>query len=184
MQTPPFPVLYTERLLLREVQDTDRPGLFRLFTRPEVTQYYHVMPLHAEPDAQKIVNMFRKVYMERTGLRWVITAKGGDSIIGIIGFHTIVAGHKGTMVYVLDPAWWGRGLVTEAIAAVIQYGFEQLGLKRIDAEVMPGNTASEKALLKNGFQHEGLLRNWIQWNGEIYDVNMYSRIGTSNGGSF
>lgn len=176
MQPAPFPELHTPRLHLREIRDTDRPALFSLLTNAQVTQYFMVIPLQQEPDAQKVVDMFRRVYREQTGLRWVISLEGEEEAIGIIGFHAYTHGHKGSIVYAINPQHWGKGYITEAIQAITQYGFENLGLKRIDAEVLPGNTASEKVLEKNGFQHEGFLRQWLQWGGKCYDVNMYGRV--------
>jgi [ribosomal protein S5]-alanine N-acetyltransferase len=176
MDIIPFPNLHTLRLHLREVQDADRPALFRLLTNPQVTEYFMVIPLQEEADAQKVVDMFRRVYREQTGLRWVISLEGQAEAIGIIGFHTYTRGHKGSIVYAIDTQHWGNGYITEAIQAITQYGFDHLDLKRIDAEVLPGNTASEKVLEKNGFQHEGFLQQWLQWGGKCYDVNMYGRV--------
>lgn len=174
MQSTPFPELHTRRLHLKEIQDADRPALFSLLTNRQVTEYFPVIPLQQEPDAQKVVDMFRRVYREQTGLRWVISLDG--EAIGIIGFHTYTQGHKGSIVYAINPQHWGKGYITEAIQAITQYGFENLDLKRIDAEVLPGNTPSEKVLEKNGFKHEGFLQQWLQWGGKYYDVNMYGKV--------
>jgi len=170
----PFPELQTPRLQLREVQDTDRSMFYALLTNPVVIAHFLAMHLQDEADAQKVINMFRRVYAEGTALRWVICHEG--KAIGFIGYHTYIKGHKGTIVYALLPEYWGKGLAAEAITAVIQHGFQQMGLQRIDAEVLPGNTASEKVLLKNGFEYEGLLKKWLQWGGAFYDVNMYGRV--------
>ncbi len=169
-----FPVLHTPRLSLIEIGQGQRAGLFHLFSNPAVTEYYHVIPMQVEEDLQKMIDFLKKGYSEKKCIRWAITPQGGDSTIGTIGFSSFTTGHKGAIVFALEPAWQGKGLITEAANEVIKFGFAELGLKRIEAEVMPGNKPSEKVLGKLGFQHEGLLRQWSSWQGKQYDMNMYS----------
>lgn len=170
----PFPLLHTQSLDLIEIQPSHQHDLFHLLTHPQVTEFFLTVPLKEPEDTQRVVTMLRQRYLDGTGIRWGIALKGQPSLIGIIGFHSFTKEHRGTLVYALNPQYWGKGLITGAIAAVIQYGFRELELNRIDAEVMPGNTASGRALKKNGFQEEGLLREWIHWNGKFYDVHMYA----------
>jgi [ribosomal protein S5]-alanine N-acetyltransferase len=174
--TPVFPVLHTERLSLVEIQQEHRAALYEMFTDKGVVEHYPVIPLNEEADAQKIIDMFGRVFKEGTGLRWVITEKGEDELIGIIGYNSYTKGHRSTIVYALKQGYWGKGLITEALQAIIKYGFEELGVNRIEAEVLPGNIGSEKALEKLGFTHEGLLRQWMLWGGKHYDVNMYALV--------
>ncbi|MBB6499384.1 GNAT family N-acetyltransferase [Pedobacter cryoconitis] len=64
--------------------------------------------------------------------------------------------------------------MTESLAEIIRFGFQELGLNRIEAETRPGNAGSEKLLHKSGFRFEGLLREWMQWNGQKYDIRMHA----------
>jgi len=64
--------------------------------------------------------------------------------------------------------------MSEALEALIQFGLEKLSLNRIEAEVMQGNTRSEKLLTKLQFQKEGVLKDWMYWNGQYYDITMFS----------
>ena len=169
-----FPVLHTNRLELVEIKQEHRSALYRLFTDKRVVEFYNVIPLKEEADAQKIVDMFHRVFKEQTGVRWVITEKGKDELVGIIGFNSFTKGHRSIIVYALQHEHWGKGLITEAIQAIIKYGFEELEVNRIEAEVHPGNIGSEKVLKKLGFTHEGLLKQWMLWGGKHYDVNMYA----------
>ena len=72
------------------------------------------------------------------------------------------------------PEFWGNGYMAEALAAVLEFGFRQLEINRIEAEVMRGNTTSEKLLAKSGFKNEGILRHWMYWNDRRYDMTMFS----------
>ncbi|PSL45314.1 ribosomal-protein-alanine N-acetyltransferase [Chitinophaga niastensis] len=169
-----FPVLHTQRLDLIEINEHHQPDLFNLFTDQRVTAFYHVIPLKEVADVQKVVAFLRQRFNDKLGVRWGIALKGQQEIIGTIGFNSFTHGHKGVMVFALMPEYWRKGYITEAMQEVIQYGLSALALKRIEAEVLPGNIASEKVLEKSGFKQEGLLREWMVWNGESYDINMYA----------
>ena len=169
-----FPELSAPQLDMVALQATHAPALFSLFTNPSVTQYYHVVPLTTETDMERVIGKMQAMYSEGRAMRWGIAVRGQKEIIGTIGFSKIVQGHKATIVFALQPEYWSRGFITEAIRVVIRYGFKELGVNRIEAEVMPGNAGSEKVLLKTGFSFEGLLRQWTLWNGIYYDMNMYA----------
>ncbi|NLU90930.1 GNAT family N-acetyltransferase [Chitinophaga sp. Ak27] len=173
-----FPVLQTSRLRLIEIQYVHQPDLFYLFTDKQVTQYYHVIPLQEVADVRKIVDMLKQRFRDKQAIRWGIALDNQQELIGTIGFNSWVPGHKAVLIYALVQEYWGKGIMTEAINAVVQYGFNTLQLKRIEAEVLRGNTGSERVLQKTGFQHEGLLRQGMMWNGAAYDINMYARLAT------
>ncbi len=182
-----FPVLHTQRLSLIEMTEGHASDLFRLFSDKQVTEFYPVYPFAIEEDAVTVINMLAERYRRGEGIRWGIALKGRGDIIGIIGFNGFTRGHKAAIgfngftrghkaaiVFALMPEYWGEGYITEAIKPVAEYGFSHLELQRIEAEVMPGNTASGRTLAKLGFKHEGLLRQWIQWDGQCFDADMYS----------
>jgi ribosomal-protein-alanine N-acetyltransferase len=173
-QSTTFPVLHTQRLDLIEINDLHQLDLFNLFTDKRVTEFYQVVPLKEVADVKKVVAFFRQRFNDKLGIRWGVALKGQQEIIGTIGFNSFTQGHKGVIVFALMQAYWGKGYITEAIREVTQYGFTVLEMKRIDAEVLPGNIASEKVLEKSGFRHEGLLREWMLWDGRSYDINMYA----------
>ena len=88
----------------------------------------------------------------------IISRKGIDQNIG----------------YDLQKEFWYNGYITESLKEVLKFGFEKLEINRIEAEVMPGNIGSEKVLKKLRFEKEGLLRDWMLFNGKHYDMMMYS----------
>jgi ribosomal-protein-alanine N-acetyltransferase len=148
--------------------------MFTLVTDARVTQFYHVVPLKEEQDMHRVIDWLKSRYEDRLGIRWAIALKDQKQIIGTIGFNSITDRHKATVVYALRPEYWNKGYTTEAIKAVLRFGFEELWLNRIEAEVMPGNVSSVKVLAKTGFSYEGLLRQWTLWNGVYFDMNMYA----------
>lgn len=82
--------------------------------------------------------------------------------------------HRANIGYDLEVNFWNNGYLTEALKAVIEFGFKKLEINRIEAEVMHGNIASEKVLAKVGFRNEGVLRQWMFWNDKHYDMTMFS----------
>ncbi|MFY0256328.1 GNAT family N-acetyltransferase [Chitinophaga sp. 30R24] len=170
-----FPVLPTQRLQLIEIKHTHQPDLFYLLTDKRVTAYFPVVPLGEVAEVRKVVDLFRQRFKDKQGIRWGIALKGSQELIGMIGFNNIIPEHKATMVYALVQEYWGKGFISEALTAVVDFGFNDLGLVRVDAEVLPGNQASQKVLEKNGFLHEGLLQQWMWWDGKAFDIHMYAR---------
>jgi len=100
-------------------------------------------------------------------LRFWILPKDEKAIIGQIGLSQIVRGIflSTYMGYSLDGGYLNRGFMTEAIAAVVDYAFKSMKLHRIEANVMPRNSASLRVLEKLGFRNEGLARKYLKING-------------------
>ncbi|WP_143307133.1 GNAT family N-acetyltransferase [Chitinophaga vietnamensis] len=169
-----FPTLHTARLDLIELTHEHSAELFTLMTDPRVTEYYNVMPMTQKEDLITVIDWFSRRFKDRLGLRWGIRLKDTGAMIGTIGYNTFTNGHKGVLVYALAYEHWNKGLMTEALQAAVRFGFDVLDLNRIEAEVMPGNTASERILAKSGFHHEGLLKQWMLWNGKFFDINMFA----------
>ena len=117
-------------------------------------------------------------FEEGLAVRWGISIKGQDSIIGTIGFNNFIKGHRASIGYDLQHKQWNRGFLTEALNEIVNFGFTALEANRIEAEVMQGNLASERVLEKAGFKKEGILRQWMLWNGNYYDMTMYSLLKT------
>jgi ribosomal-protein-alanine N-acetyltransferase len=169
-----FPILQTDRLDLIKIKQEHLKDIFKLFVDPQVTQYYNVVTLTKESDAQKFIDLYKKRFKDKLGIRWGISLKGTNSIIGTIGFNNIVNQHRATIGYDLQPNFWNNGYITEALQEVVDFGFKNFAINRIEAEVMQDNIASEKALTKLGFKKEGILRDWMYWNDKHYDMTMYS----------
>lgn len=169
-----FPLLHTERLDLIEIRQEHLDDLFRLFGNYRVTQYYNIVPMVHKEEAQQLIDRFRSGFMAKEAIRWGIAVKGERHIIGTLGFNNFTPQHRANIGYDLQPQYWNQGIISEALKAIVSFGFQRLGINRIEAEVMPGNHASEKVLEKLGFVREGLLRDWMLWNGKHYDMTMFS----------
>lgn len=169
-----FPKLETERLDLIEIQQAHLNDYYKIFNDERVTKYYNIIPFKEEGEAQKYIDWFKARFAEGLGIRWGIALKGEKNIIGTVGFNNFQKNHKANIGYDLRIEHWNKGYITEVLSETIKFGFTQLEVNRIEAEVMQGNIASEKVLTKLGFTNEGVLRDWMYWNNEHYDMSIYS----------
>lgn len=171
---PIFPILTTERLKLVEIQQKHLNDIFLLFGDDKVTQYYNIKTFLKPEDGQIYLDWFQNRFKELAGIRWGIQPRGEESIIGTIGYNNFTENHRANLGYDLQSAYWNKGYMTEAAEAVISFGFNNLNINRIEAEVMMGNTQSEHLLLKLGFRKEGCLRDWMYWDNKHFDMTMFS----------
>ncbi|WP_102274144.1 GNAT family N-acetyltransferase [Cytobacillus massiliigabonensis] len=167
-----FPLLETDRLLLREIYLYDAPNMFSYFSKDEVTKYYDLESFTSEKEAEDLIRRFQQRYSERKQIRWAITLRdNSDQLIGTCGFHAIEEEHyKAEIGYELHPDFWGQGIMTEVIEAVIQYGFKSMQLNRIEAFYDPRNGSSGRVLEKNGFEFEGILKKRYFEKGKFVDA--------------
>lgn len=139
----------------------DAPWYLEHFSRPEIVWG------QGDPAPRDLVaarDELRKymvdLYRERLGFRWVITRKVDGRPIGSLGFYkwNPSVPHQAEMGYDLDREHWGQGLMTEAMTAVIDFGFERMRLSRIEVLIMPRNRRSMRLVRRLGFQREGVIR--------------------------
>lgn len=174
-----FPVLASERLVLRELRSTDAEELFALRSDPLVMQHVNRPMAVTIADAETLIAMINTRMAEKEAIHWVITLKGDDRFIGLIGFWRLVKEHHyAELGYTLARAHWGQGYISEAIATVVDFGFHSLDFHRVEATTRPQNIASVRALEKNGFVLEGRFKENIFWNGSFHDSLQFARLST------
>lgn len=168
-----FPQLETDRLVLREIRPGDAEALLRIFGDDEVTHYYDIATFTSLEQAQQLIQGMAERFKNKVRMRWGITLKGEDVVIGTCGYPTW---HKSQylaeIAYDLARAFWNKGITTEAVAAMLKFGFEKMALNRVEAMVMLKNTPSMKLLSKLGFQEEGILRERGFWKSEFHDLKL------------
>jgi [ribosomal protein S5]-alanine N-acetyltransferase len=170
-----YPVIETERLVLRQITRDDAEDIFKYLSDENVMKYYGLEPFKSTDEALKEIEWYQSTFEENSGIRWGITIKGQGKVIGSCGFLNMVQQHHRSEIgFELSEDFWGQGIASEALAAVIMFGFEQLNLQRIQALIEPPNVPSQKLVEKNGFIKEGLLRNFEFTGGKFDDLYMYS----------
>jgi [ribosomal protein S5]-alanine N-acetyltransferase len=154
-----FPNLTTNRLLLRQIQPDDAEALYATFSDQEVMEFYGHEPHQSLDDSHELISRIQTRYAQRESIHWGITLSGEDRVIGTCSFHRFDAGfHYAETGYELNRAFWGRGIMYEAMSAILTYGFTELGLHRVEAVIDNLNERSKGLLLKLGFTYEGNLR--------------------------
>ncbi|GAB6421521.1 hypothetical protein bcgnr5372_23530 [Bacillus luti] len=124
-----FPKLETERLLLRELTLLDAEAMFRYFSKESVIRYFGMDSFENIEQAKTTIQTFKNRYEEGSVFRWGIEKKGSGQLIGTCGFHLINNHHKRAEIgYELDDIYWGQGYATEALQAILTYGFQSLQL--------------------------------------------------------
>jgi RimJ/RimL family protein N-acetyltransferase/SAM-dependent methyltransferase len=164
--------LRTARLELRELQEQDAAALFGIFSDAEAMKYWSE-PAWVEPDAAvQWVARSRVCMQTGTALCLVLAPLSGGPIVGYINIYAFVS-QRAEIGYILDRAAWGKGLMNEALAAVLRYSFDLLKLRRIEADIDPRNERSVLSLERLGFSREGFLRERWEVGGEISDSVLY-----------
>lgn len=169
-----FPVLETERLYLRQLTHADANAIIGIFGHPEVLRYLDDEPVVTTEAAIALIDWMNGHFEKQEAVRWGITLKGQDAVIGTCGFHFWRKDYRRTDIgYDLQPAYWGQGYVTEATHCLVRWCFENLNLHRVQADCTAGNLGSERVLEKVGFTLEGLWRESCFEHERFVDIKQY-----------
>ncbi len=169
-----FPVLLTERLDLRELDESHVDSLYRVWTDPAVIEFLVLDPFVEVGQAMDMISLLRGLYPDQ-GIRWAIVDSSSGLVVGTCGFHRLsLEHHRAEIGYELDSRFWRKGLMSEAVKEALRYGFGAMGLNRVEALVTVGNEASAGFLRSVGFSFEGTLRQYEFARGEFQDQWMFS----------
>lgn len=174
----PFPVIETERLLLRAVTMDDCEAMFFLRSNEEVTKHFNRDPdTDIEATRAKMEEILQN-QEKNEAVFWVIALKEDpETMIGNIGYWRIEAQHhRAEIGYLLHPAHWKKGIMKEALKAVLDYAFNTMKLHSIEANINPDNIASAALLERCGFVREAYFKENYFHNGVYYDSAIYSKL--------
>lgn len=166
------PVLETERLILRRIEESDYLDMYDYSRREDVTRYLLWSP-HPSPDYTRgYVHSLRHQYRNGEFYDWAIILRGGG-MIGTVGFTRLDPQNNcGELGYVISPRYHGKGIATEAASVVLRFGFQRLGLNRIEARYMAENLASRRVMEKLGMRFEGIHRQSMRVKGVYRDIGV------------
>lgn len=180
-----FPVLDTERLVLRAIEPADAPAIFAIMADPEVVRYFGRAPMVDVAEAEARVASIREDFAHQSGIRWALTLRTTGELVGTCGFWRFAKEHyRAEIGYELGRRWWGQGLMPEAVGAVLRCGFGTLGLHSVEAQIAPENNGSRRVLEKQGFVQEAYFReNYYEPSlGRFTDTVIFSLLGRDFGG--
>ena len=174
-----FPVIDTKRLRLVELTPQHADRVFEILTKDEVIEYYGMDKLVERSEADELIAAFHTYYQIRQGIRWGIILKDTEELIGSIGLNNMKLRVKRSEIgYELHPDYWKKGYISEAMAGVLRYAFEELGIFRMAAITFPQNEKSNGLLLKMGFELEGKLRGYLFQGEKSHDALVFSLLRT------
>lgn len=169
-----FPLLRTPRLVLRQLRLSDADAILQVFSNPEVTRYYDLDTFIVMDQAVRLIDRVNERFDLGTAIRWGMALAPDNRVVGTCGLFFHPPGYRAELGFDLARPYWGRGLMREALCAVLAYGFERLDLNRMEALVMPGNEASVRLLRRLGFQEEGTLREYAFFKERFHDLRCFS----------
>jgi len=169
-----FPILTTERLRLRQLTHDDAESWMAIFGAPEVLRFLNDDPVDTPEKAIKMMDWLNGLYRDHHGVHWGITLHGDDTVIGHCGWYAWDRSNRRVDIgYHLTPSQWGKGYATEAARAMIGWCFDNLDVHRVQGDCTDGNIASERVMLKCGFQHEGTWRESCWEHGRFVNIKQF-----------
>lgn len=170
-----LPTLETERLLLRKVTRDDVADMYHYGSQEEVARYVTWERHRTQTDTEGFIDFILDQYANGKLAPWGIEHKESGKLIGTIDYVLWQVKHRvGEIGYVLTPDYWGQGLMTEAARAVVDFGFQRMGLVRVQAKCFVQNQASARVMEKVGMSFEGVNRQSMLVKGRHEDLKMYA----------
>jgi ribosomal-protein-alanine N-acetyltransferase len=169
--------LATANYRLTSLDNADRADLFAHFSDWQTVEHMDIEPLVEVSGAAAIIAWAKRLAASGAGVRWAIRDRDG-AFVGTAGFNSLVRerGARGEVAYDVVRPRWRQGVMAEVLPAVLEHGFEGLGLHRIEAMVTPGHVASVALLERHGFVLEGVLRDYAFWKGRYWDQQLFARL--------
>jgi ribosomal-protein-alanine N-acetyltransferase len=172
-----FPTLTTSRLRLRAPEANDALAFAAMLAFAEVTRLSNWPDRPKAAQVERWLRWMARLHATGKGCAWMIEDAASGALAGAIRFnHFDRKSQFGEVGYELHPDFWGRGLTTEALRAVVACGHQLFRLNRLEAWTLPGNTASDRVLEKAGFRYEGTLRQRAWFKGAFHDFRMFGRL--------
>ena len=176
----PFPILETNRLTLRTISLNDAEDLFQLRRNVDVMRFIDRIPHRTPDDTREMIQKIQEGIKNNDAIAWAVTLKNTPGLVGTFSYHRIEKEHhRAEIGYMLDPQHWRKGITNEAMLSVLDYGFKNMKLHSIEANVNPGNVASSSLLKKHGFVKEAYFKENYFFNGKFLDTEIYSLLENS-----
>lgn len=172
-----FPILHTPRLLLREIVQADAKAILSIRGDIRVTRLNSGKPLESLDEAHELIDKGRQAYDDHRRIDWGIVLNDAPElgVVGRVGFnYWLRQDRRASIGYDLGYAFWGKGIMTEAVRAIVRFGFEQMRLNRIEADTDSENYGSMRVLEKVGFRREGVQHEqYFEWD-EFHDLVLFA----------
>lgn len=170
-----FPVLATERLILRQFRPEDMDALFEMRSNMEIMNLIRREPARSKADVAVLIKKMNDEFAANNAITWAVSMKDNPDLIGTLGFWRIEKeNYRAEIGYLLHPGMHRKGIMHEAMQPALDYAFHVLGLHSVEAWINPVNTASRRLAEKNGFVQEAYYRENVFFDGRFQDSVVYS----------
>ena len=175
MTTIDFPIIKTERLLLRQFIASDLENVYKGLSDPEIIKYYGVSYKTLE-DTKAQMQFFVDLEKEGTGIWWAVCSLDNKTFYGAGGLNSLNKVHKKAEIgFWLLTEFWGQDIMTEVMPIICNYGFDNLELHRIEGLVETDNLTCKKAMKKLDFKLEGTMKDCEVKNGKFISLDIYAK---------
>jgi ribosomal-protein-alanine N-acetyltransferase len=177
--TREFPIIKTQRLLLRQFVENDLENVFKGLSHPDIIKYYGVSYQTLEATKEQMT-FFADLEQNETGIWWAICSLDNQIFYGAGGLNSLIKEHKKAEIgFWLISDYWGKGIMKEAMPLICDYGFKKLGLHRIEGIVETENQNCKNVMAKLDFQHEGTMKECEIKNGKFISLDIYAKVNTN-----
>lgn len=174
-----FPTIATERLLLRKPTLRDAATYHQILSCPEISRYSDLPFEPTKTRSKQFVSWMGKLHARGSGVGWLICMEDASTVIGSIRINSIEKKAMcGVLGYELHPNYWNRGYLTEALMVVVDHAHNDLTLNRLEAWTNEDNEASERVLIKNGFQFEGMQREKVCVRDQFQNIRLFGHLAS------
>ena len=149
-----FPTIQTRRLNLRELTAADAPAIYKNYADPEISKWFFDQPHTEQSQTSHLIDLLIAEFHQGRGLTWAITMLEDNQCIGTCSFGEIQLGTQAEVGFDLAIEYWGQGLMSEALRAVLAYGFSILNFSKLEAHTYTANNRAKVLLETLGFQVE------------------------------
>lgn len=170
------PTIRTNRFLLRQFVDSDIENVFKGLSHPDIIKHYGVNFQTLEATKEQMT-FYADLEKDETGIWFAVCSLDNKTFYGAGGLNNLSKDHKKAEIgFWLLTDFWGQGIMTEAMPLICDYGFDKLGLHRIEGFVESDNINCKRAMSKLDFQHEGTMKDCEIKNGKFISLDIYAKI--------
>lgn len=171
-----FPILRTDRLILRQVKSEDAPVVLAGYSDPKVNQFMSVA-YHNLSEVQVQLDWYNELYTNKAGIWWGFCLQDSGQMIGNGGFHLWNEKHRSAELgYWILPDFHRQKYASEAVHAMMKYGKETLNLHRVEAIVEAENQASSAMMSSLGFHLDGVRRECEYIDNRYISLEIWSKL--------
>lgn len=151
-----FPFIETEKYNLRKVKLSDYKEIYKIYSCEETLKFEGMRTLKNEEQAKEYIDSFLKGYENKYFIRWGISSKESDKIIGLVALHHIDYRNLNAQIgYILNKDYWNEKIMSEVLKIIVKFLFDNTELHRLEVNIDKDNKASIKLAEKIGFITEG-----------------------------